>query len=31
VRLLDLVEQDDRVGPAADALGELTALLVADV
>ena len=31
VRLLDLVEQDDRVGAAADLLGELAALLVADV
>ena len=31
VRLLDLVEQDQRVGLAADALGELAALLVADV
>ncbi len=31
VRLLDLVEQDHRVGPAADRLGELAALLVADV
>ena len=29
--LLDLVEQDDRVRPAADLLGELAALLVADV
>ena len=31
VRLLDLVEQDDRVGPAAHRLGELAALVVADV
>ena len=31
VRLLDLVEQDDRVGPAAHRLGQLAALLVADV
>ena len=31
VGLLDLVEQHDRVGPAADGLGELAALLVADV
>ena len=31
VRLLDLVEQDDRVGATADGLGELAALLVADV
>ncbi len=31
VRLLDLVEQDQRVGLAPDALGELPALLVADV
>ena len=31
VRLLDLVEQEHRVGLAADALGELAALLVADV
>ena len=31
VRLLDLVEQDDRVRPAAHGLGELAALLVADV
>jgi hypothetical protein len=31
VGLLDLVEQDDRVGPAAHGLGELTALVVADV
>ena len=31
VRLLDLVEQDDRVRPAAHRLGELAALLVADV
>jgi hypothetical protein len=31
VRLLDLVEQDDRVGPAADLLGEKPALLVAHV
>ena len=31
VRLLDLVEQHHRVRPAADGLGELTALVVADV
>ena len=31
VRLLDLVEQHDAVGPAADRLGELAALVVADV
>ena len=31
VRLLDLVEQDDRVRPAAHRLGELAALVVADV
>ena len=31
VGLLDLVEQDDRVGPAAHRLGQLAALLVADV
>ena len=31
VCLLDLVEQDDRVRLAADLLGELAALLVADV
>ena len=31
VRLLDLVEQHHRVGPAAHRLGELAALLVADV
>ena len=31
VRLLDLVEQHDRVRPAAHRLGELAALLVADV
>ena len=31
VRLLDLVEQDDLVGPPTDGLGELAALLVADV
>ena len=31
VGLLDLVEQDDRVGPAADRLGEPAAFLVADV
>ena len=31
VRLLDLVEEDDRVGAPAHALGELAALLVADV
>ena len=31
VGLLDLVEQDHRVGPAAYGLGELTALVVADV
>ena len=31
VRLLDLVEQDDRVRAAADRLGELAALVVADV
>ena len=31
VRLLDLVEEHDRVGPAAHRLGELAALLVADV
>ena len=29
--LLDLVEQDDRVGPAADRFGQLAALFVADV
>ena len=31
VGLLDLVEQDDRIGPAADRLGEPAAFLVADV
>ena len=31
VGLLDLVHEDHRVGPAADALGQLAALLVADV
>jgi hypothetical protein len=31
VRLLDLVEQDDAVGPPAHRLGELSALVVADV
>ena len=31
VGLLDLVEEDDRVGPAAHRLGQLAALLVADV
>jgi hypothetical protein len=31
VGLLDLVEQHDRVGAAADLLGELAALLVADI
>ncbi len=31
VRLLDLVEQHDAVGPAAHRLGELAALVVADV
>ena len=31
VRLLDLVEEDDRVRPAAHRLGELPALLEADV
>ena len=31
VRLLDLVEQDHLVGPAADRLGQRTALLVADI
>ena len=31
VRLLDLVEEHDGVGPAADGLGELAALVVADV
>ncbi len=31
VRLLDLVEEDHRVGPAPHRLGELAALLVADV
>ena len=31
VGLLDLVEQDDAVGPAAHGLGELAALVVADV
>jgi hypothetical protein len=31
VRLLDLVEQDDRVGPPPDGLGQLAALLVSDV
>ena len=31
VRLFDLVEEDDLVGPAADGLGELAALFVADV
>ena len=31
VGLLDLVEEDDGVGPAADGLGELAALVVADV
>ena len=29
--LLDLVEQDDLVGPAADGLGQDTALLIADI
>ena len=31
VRLLDLVEEDDAVGAAADGLGEPAALVVADV
>ncbi len=31
MRFLDLVEEDDRVGTAADGLGELPALVVADV
>src|SRR3989442_1995067 len=31
VRLLDLVEQDDRIRPAPDRLGELATFLVADV
>ena len=31
MRLLDLVEQDDRVRAAADCLGELAALLVAHI
>ena len=31
VGLFDLVEEDDRVGPAADRLGQLAALFVADV
>ena len=31
VGLLDLVEQDDRIGPPADGLGEPAAFLVADV
>ena len=31
MRLLDLVEEDDRVRPAPHGLGELPALLVADV
>ena len=31
VGLLDLVQQDHRVGPAADRLGQLAALFVADV
>jgi hypothetical protein len=31
VRLLDLVEQNDRVGATADLLGQVAALLVADV
>ena len=31
VRLLDLVEEDDRVGPPPHGLGELSTLLVADV
>ncbi len=31
VRLLDLVEQDDAVRPSPDGLGQLTALVVADV
>ena len=31
VRLLDLVEEDDRVGPAADGLGQLAGLVVADI
>ena len=31
MRLLDLVEQEDRVGPAADRLGQLTAFLEPDV
>ena len=31
VRFLDLVEQDDRVGPATHSLGELPPFLVADV
>ena len=29
--LLDLIEEDDRVGLATDCLGELTALVVADI
>src|SRR6185436_1352115 len=29
--LFDLVEQDDAIGPSPDRLGELTALLVADI
>src|SRR5215217_1962570 len=31
MRLLDLVEEDDRIGPPPHALGELPAFLVADV
>jgi hypothetical protein len=31
VRLLDLVEEDDAVGLAADGLGELASFSVADV
>ena len=31
MRLLDLVEEDDGVGPAADGLGQLAAFVVADV
>jgi hypothetical protein len=31
VRLLDLVEEHDRVGPTPDLLGQVAALLVADV
>ena len=31
VGLLDLVEEDDGVGPAAHGLGELAALVIADV